>query len=105
MKYQDLKDDQKVNVYIPATNSFYKMEVTSCEMADDGLGGFTISNFDTGKRNLIDRSHMYIASIRNQEDIDNFFYMQKEIVTGKEGDLSFQRAEAHYQKNGRRWIF
>lgn len=31
--------------------------------------------------------------------------MQKEAVTGKEGDLSFEKADAHFAKNGKRWIF
>lgn len=105
MNYKDLKDGQRVNVYIPAMNRFYKMDVTSCEMADDGLGGFTISNYGARKNNLIDGSHEYLGSIRNQEDVDNFFYMQKEVVTGRGNDLSFVNAEAHYQKNGKRWIF
>ena len=56
------------------------------------------------KNNLID-GHEFLGIVRNQEDVDNFFYMQKEAVTGKEGDLSFEKADAHFAKNGKRWIF
>jgi hypothetical protein len=104
MKYEQLKDGKKVNVYIPSMNRFYRMDVTSREYGDDGLGGFSISNYDTGKRNRID-GHEYLGIVRNQKDVDAFFYMQKESVTGREGDLSFDKAEEHFKKNKRSWIF
>jgi hypothetical protein len=102
MNYTDLKDGKKVNVYIPAMNRFYKMDVTF--RAGDELGGFSISNYGSKKTNLID-GHEFLGIVRNQEDVDNFFYMQKEAVTGKEGDLSFEKADAHFAKNGKSWIF
>ncbi len=104
MKYSELKDGDRVNVYIPETGRFYKMDVTSRSKADDGLGGFSISNYGSRKNNLI-QGHEYLGVVRNQKDVDNFFYMQKEKVTGKEGDLSFKKAEDHFQKNKRNWIY
>lgn len=102
MKYEDLKDGQRVNVYIPAMSRFYKMDVN--HRIGDELGGFTISNLGCRKNNLID-GHEYRAILRSQEDVDNFFYMQLEPVTGKEGDMSFKKADEHFAKNGLRWIF
>lgn len=101
MNYTDLKDGEKVNVYIPSMNRFYKMNVTFRD--GDELGGFSISNNGT-KNNLID-GHEFLGIVRNQKDVENFFYMQKEPVTGKEGDLSFEKANAHFVKNNKSWIF
>ena len=104
MKYPDLKDGKKVNVYIPTMKRFYRMNVTSRQGGDDGLGGFSISNYGSRRNNLID-GHEYLGIVRNQKDVDSFFYMQKQPVTGSEGDLSFDKAEEHFKKNKRSWIF
>jgi hypothetical protein len=104
MNYTDLKHGQKVNVYIPAMKSFYKMDVATREFGNDKLGGFSITNYCTGKRNRIE-GHEFLGIVRNQEDVDNFFYIQKEPFTSNEGDLSFEKADAHYVKNGKGWIF
>lgn len=103
MKYTDLKDGDRVNVYIPATQSFYKMDVTQRHGCP--LGGFSISNYGSRKNNLIDGSHSFLGVIRNQNDLDNFFYMQREPVTGMNGDESFKKAENHFLQNGKNWIY
>lgn len=99
MEFEKLKDGQRVNVYIPAMKRFYKMKVTKTVN-----GTFTISNYGSRKNNLID-GHEFLGEIKNQEDLDNFFYMQKEPVTGLNGDKSFSRADAQFKKNKRGWIY
>lgn len=98
MNYEDLKDGEKVNVYIPTMKRFYRLEVTKrIEMFG---GGYAISNLSCPRSQLID-GHEYLGLVKNQSDIDNFFYMQKQKVT----DSSFEKAEEHFKKNRRSWIF
>lgn len=103
MNFKDLKDGQKVNVYIPAMKRFYKMDVTL--RAGDADGSFSVSNYGAKKNNLIDSTHEFLGVVKHQNDVDNFFYMQKEPVTGKASDTSFKKAELHYKKNKRSWIY
>jgi hypothetical protein len=102
MKYEDLKDEQKVNVYIPAMNNFYNMEVNAW---NDEEGTFSVSNFGCKKRDKI-QGHEVMFLLNNQKDVDDFFYMHK----GKNIKLS-ELAEVtdlaieHFNKNQRSWIF
>lgn len=101
MNFSELKDKQKVNVYIPVTRRFYKMEVTSCTHHDDGNGGFTISNYDT---EAIQGHTGYLYRLKDQEDLDNFFYVEK-AEPGKPNEESYKNGDQHYLKNNKGWIF
>lgn len=100
MKYSDLKDDIRVYVFIPEINRFVRMEVT--ERVGDEKGGFTISNYDTG--DLIE-GHSHLAIIRNQNDLDSFFYVHNGNLTVKNRDIVTQKAIDHFNKNGKNWIY
>lgn len=95
MRYENLKDGKRVYVFIPLMQRFYLMDVTAC--ID---GGFSISNYDTGKNNSID-GHEYLHVLNSQEDVDKFFYM----FYGPMCPEATQLAEQHYEKNGLSWIF
>lgn len=97
MNYVDLKDGQRVYMYVPSMDTFYRMDVT---LRHDKTGSFVISNYDANKKGLIG-GHFYLAVIQNQEDIDNFFYLQAGPVREKD----FDTAESHFKKNGKSWIF
>jgi len=95
MLYENLRGGKKVKVYIPTLKRFYIMDVTACVS-----GGFSISNYDTGKNNLI-QGHEFLREINNQDDVDKFFYM----FYGPMSDEAYELAEKHYEKNGLAWIF
>ena len=100
MNYEDLQDGQKVNVYIPLMNNFYQMNVHK-----DLEGSYTVSNYGSSMRNRIG-GHEVAYVIRHQKDVDGFFYMHKEpIGFGEKLDEATQKAEAHFKKNNRNWIF
>jgi hypothetical protein len=99
MNYEDLKKAKKVEVYIPSMNNFYKMEVH-----DQGDGSFIVSNYGCAKRNKIG-GHECSFIIRNQKDVDGFFYMHNESIKAAELGLVTEKAEEHFKKNNRRWIF
>ena len=94
MNYNELKDGQRVKMYVPEMNRFYTMDVT--KRVDSG---FTISNFDTGKQNLIG-GHEFHAIVNSQEDIDSFFFITKKVT-----DESYQKGNDHFLKNKKAWIF
>lgn len=100
MKYKDLKDGQKVEVYIPAMNNFYRMEITDY----DGKGAFLVSNYGCKKCDKIG-GHETGFILNNQEDVDNFFYMHKGSIKQNELSCVTENAEEHYKLNKRRWIF
>jgi hypothetical protein len=98
MNYEQLKDGQKVRVYIPSMNNFYRMEVHGEK------GVFTITNYGSGKRNKIG-GHECAFVIENQKDVDGFFNMHNGPIRSGELGLVTEKAETHFKKNGRRWIF
>jgi len=98
MNYKQLKDGKKVKVYIPAMNNFYTMEVHG----ENGV--FTVSNYGCAKRNKIG-GHECAFLIKNQKDVDGFFYMHNGPIKSDELGLVTEKAEEHFKKNGRRWIF
>jgi len=99
MEFKDLKDGQKVMIYIPAMNNFYKMEVNEWEN-----GAFNVGNYGCQKRNKIG-GHEVAFIISNQKDVDGFFYMHKGTIKNDELGLVTEKAEQHFKKNNRRWIF
>ncbi|MES2487581.1 MAG: hypothetical protein V4581_16745 [Bacteroidota bacterium] len=96
MKYNELKDGMSVSVYIPACNTFYKMQVAKTVNESE----FSISNLCLSKHHRIE-GHEYRATVKSQEDVDAFFYMHK----GKVDDIAHEMAQEHYKQNTRDWIF
>ena len=98
MNFQKLTDGQKVMVYIPALDQFFRMEV--CKLIVHPKGGFSISNYGRRSSERI-QGHEFLGRIHCQEDLDKFFY----IEPGKVIEESFIKAKEHFAKNGLSWIF
>lgn len=100
MDYKDFKDGQKVNVFIPAMNNFYNMEISDY----DGKGAFLISNYGCKKRNKIG-GHEAAFVLKDQNDVENFFYIHKGALKNSELEEVTKKAEEQYKRNNKSWIF
>lgn len=96
-KLEDLRKVKKVWMYIPALKGFYKMQVT--EIFGE-KPGFSVSNICMSKSYRV-QGHEFLAYMHNQNDLDNFFYLEAGEVTCE----SYKNGEKKFELNGREWIF
>lgn len=90
-----LETGTKVDIYIPTfPNQFFTLEV------HNNGDNVCLNNLDTPLRSI--DGHRKAWHLHSQKDVDAFFYIRDK---GKLTDEDYEKGKAHFEKNGRSWIF